>query len=97
MIDLDKIGMMPCEIQKEIARKEKQRRKADGISQAEMARRTGMSLSSVRRFEQTGEISFSSLIKIAGVLYDEDAFLHLFEPKEFRTMKELIDAQRKKR
>ena len=80
MINLDEFGLMPMEIQKEIARKEKERRKDKGLTQEELARRAGLSLSSLRRFEQTGEISFASLVKIGSVLDDEKAFLDLFAP-----------------
>lgn len=96
MINLDEFGMMPIEIQKEIARKEKERRREKGITQREMARRADLSLSSLRRFEQTGEISFASLIRIGSVLDDEKAFLGLFAPQEFKTMKELLEAKRRK-
>ena len=96
MINLDEFGMMPIEIQKEIARKEKERRREKGITQEEMARRADLTLSSLRRFEQTGEISFAALIRIGSVLDDEKAFLGLFAPQEFRTMKELLDAKRRK-
>lgn len=96
MINLDEFGLMPMEIQKEIARKEKERRKDRGLTQEELARRAGLSLSSLRRFEQTGEISFASLVRIGSVLDDEKAFLDLFAPQEYQTMKELLDAKRRK-
>ena len=121
MINLDEIGMMPIEIQKEIARKEKERRKRKGftqeelaqradvslsslrrfeqtgeITQEELAQRADVSLSSLRRFEQTGEISFASLVRIGSVLDDEKAFLGLFAPQDYQTMKELLDAKRGK-
>lgn len=96
MINLDEFGMMPIEIQKEIARKEKERRREKGITQEEMARRADLSLSSLRRFEQTGEISFASLIRIGSVLDDEKAFLGLFAPQEFKTMRELLEEKRRK-
>ncbi len=96
MINLDEFGLMPMEIQKEIARKEKARRKDKGLTQEELARRAGLSLASLRRFEQTGEISFASLVRIGSVLDDEKAFLDLFAPQEYQTMKELLDAKRRK-
>ncbi len=96
MINLDEFGMLPIGIQREIARKEKARRKQKGITQEELARRAGLSLSSLRRFEQTGEISFASLVRIGAVLDDEKAFLNLFNPQEFQTMKELLDAKHRK-
>ena len=96
MINLDEFGLMPMEIQKKIARKEKERRKDKGLTQEELARRAGLSLSSLRRFEQTGEISFASLVRIGSILDDEKAFLDLFAPQEYQTMKELLDAKRRK-
>lgn len=96
MINLDEIGLMPIEIQKEISRKEKERRKKKGITQEELAQRADVSLSSLRRFEQTGEISFASLVRIGSVLDDEKAFLGLFAPQDYQTMKELLDAKRRK-
>lgn len=96
MINLDEFGLMPMEIQKEIARKEKERRKDKGLTQEELSRRAGLSLSSLRRFEQTGEISFASLVRIGSILDDEKAFLDLFAPQEYQTMKELLDAKRRK-
>ena len=96
MINLDEFGLMPMEIQKEIARKEKERRKDKGLTQEELARRAGLSLASLRRFEQTGEISFASLVRIGSVLDDEKAFLDLFAPQEYQTMKELLNAKRRK-
>lgn len=96
MINLDELGLMPMEIQKEIARKEKARRKDKGLTQEELARRAGLSLASLRRFEQTGEISFASLVRIGSVLDDEKAFLDLFAPQEYQTMKELLNAKRRK-
>lgn len=96
MINLDEFGLMPMEIQKEIARKEKARRKDKGLTQEELARRAGLSLASLRRFEQTGEISFASLVRIGSVLDYEKAFLDLFAPLEYQTMKELLNAKRRK-
>ena len=55
-----------------------------------------MEIASLRRFEQTGEISFASLVRIGSVLDDEKAFLDLFAPQEYQTMKELLNAKRRK-
>ena len=96
MINLDEFGLMPMEIQKEIARKEKERRKDKGLTQEELARRAGLSLASLRRFEQTGEISFASLVRSGSVLADEKAFLVLFAPQDYQTRTELLDAKRRK-
>lgn len=42
----------------------KNRRAEFGISQKELSKRSGVSYGSIRRFESTGDISLSSLLKI---------------------------------
>lgn len=81
----------PGEIAKEIAAKEKQMRKRKKLTQTELSARAGVSLASLKRFEQTGEISFVSLLKIASVLDELDTFETLFERKEYHSIQEVID------
>ena len=84
----------PGEIKKELATREKLRRKELKISQKEMAKRAGVSLGSLRRFEQSGEISLSSLVNIAFALNCEEDFEALFKRKNYSSVDEAI-AQRK--
>ncbi len=70
----------PQEIAKDIALQEKKKRKKRKLTQVELSKRAGVSLASLKRFEQTGEISFVSLIKIADISpfslpLDEKVFL----------------------
>ena len=58
----------PADILQETARKAKVLRKRLGYSQKELAERSDVSLGSIRRFEQSGQISFESLLKIALIL-----------------------------
>ena len=53
------------EINTEIAERMVQLRKRKKLSQKSLALRSGVSLGSLKRFEQTGEISLQSLTKIA--------------------------------
>jgi len=55
----------PANIQVGIANRLREIRKSMKISQAQLANDTGVSLGSIRRFEKTGLISLSSLIKIS--------------------------------
>lgn len=50
-----------------------------------------MSLGSIKRFERTGEISLSSLIKIAFALGCEDDFEELFAKRGYASIQEVID------
>lgn len=48
----------------ELVKREKAARKAKKLTQKQLAERTGVSYGSIRRFEQTGEISLLSLVKL---------------------------------
>ncbi|MCL2806527.1 MAG: helix-turn-helix domain-containing protein [Treponema sp.] len=66
------------------------RRREGKISQAELAERSGVSLGSIKRFENKGEISLSSLLRIAVVLGYETDFDRLFERKNYQSIDEII-------
>lgn len=69
------------------------KRKANKLTQEQLAQKSGVSLGSVKRFERLGEISLSSLVKIAFVLDCEDDFDALFSRKEYKSIQEVIDEQ----
>ena len=81
----------PGEIAKDIAKQEKGKRKKRKLTQAELSARAGISLASLKRFEQTGEISFVSLIKIAVVLDETEKLDQLFQTREYSSIQEVID------
>ena len=54
-----------------------------------------MSLGSVKRFEQSGEISLASLLKIALVLDRLGDFEGLFVKAEYSSIEEVIDEKRR--
>lgn len=96
MIDLS-LFHTPKEAQQGVAVRCRERRKLRHMTQAELARRSGMSLSSYKRFEQTGEIAFSSLCKVADVLDSLDDIEALFSRKEYKNIQEVIDERRRHR
>ncbi len=81
----------PKEIQLEIANNVRHKRKSLGLTQADFAKKTGVSFGSIKRFENTGEISLVSLVKIAIVLDCEDELLTLFTKKEYSSIEEVLD------
>lgn len=81
----------PHEIAKDIALQEKNKRKRRKITQKELSMRSGVSLASIKRFEQTGEISFVSLLQIAAILDELDSFARLFEGIEYESIQEVIN------
>ena len=77
MYSLESTPINTC---KTLAQKHKALRKKFRLSQAEMAERSGVSLGSLKRFENTGKISLESLLKLAhliGRLRDFDAIFQI--------------------
>ena len=98
MIDLNHYFDTPRDICLETARKAVARRKAQRITQKELAGMTGVSFASVRRFETTGQISFESLVKIAIALDMKEDIKNLFlERKVYRSIQDVIDEANQKR
>lgn len=83
----------PNDVNKEIAMNVRARRKEKKLSQVQLSERANVSLGSLKRFERTGEISLSSLIKIAFALGCEDDFEQLFSKKGYASIQEVIDEQ----
>ena len=67
----------------------KQRRKELKLSQKDLATKSGVSYGSIRRFEKSGEISLTSLIKIASALNALEDFNQLFKHKIITNLKDL--------
>lgn len=70
-------------------------RKRKKISQKELAVRSGVSLGSLKRFEQTGEISLKSLTMLAIALGVEGELDTLFSEVPFESIEEIINGQTK--
>ncbi len=68
-------------------------RKRKKLSQERLSEKSGVSLGSVKRFEGSGEISLSSLTKIAIALECEDELERLFQEIPFNSIQEVIDGQ----
>ena len=83
------------EIDIEIANRVVQLRKRKKISQKELAVRSGVSLGSVKRFEQSGEISLRSFTKLAIALEVEGELESLFREVPFESIEEVINGQTK--
>ena len=72
----------PSEMMETLKTKFRQRRKALGYTQPELASRSGVSLGSLKRFERFGQISLESLLKLALVLECLGEFGALCEVEE---------------
>lgn len=83
------------EINNDIAQKIVRLRKRKKITQKQLAARSGVSLGSLKRFEQSGEISLQSLTKIAIALDVENEPEDLFNNVPFASIEEVINEQTK--
>ena len=68
-------------------------RKRRKISQEVLARKSGVSLGSLKRFEQSGEISLKSLTKLAIALGVEDEMEALFDSVPYDSLDEVINEE----
>ena len=76
------LSKKPSDSLREIAQRHKVLRKQAGFSQSELAKRSGVSLGSLKRFETTGQISLESLLLLADVLNRLDDFAAVLKPIE---------------
>lgn len=83
------------EINNDIVQKIVRLRKRKKITQKQLAARSGVSLGSLKRFEQSGEISLQSLTKIAIALDVENELEDLFNNVPFASIEEVINEQTK--
>lgn len=86
--------LLPGQRKMEVARRARERRKRIGLTQVELAQKAGVSLGSLRRFEQTGDISFASLVSLCYALGCADELDGLFSKPAYRTIQEVIDEAR---
>lgn len=71
-----------------VAKRAKDRRKELRLSQKELSNRSGVSYASLRRFENMGEISLTSLIKLANALDCMEDFNSIFSTKAIKNLKD---------
>lgn len=83
----------PNDVNMEIAKRVRARRKEQNITQKQLSVCSDVSFGSIKRFERIGEISLSSLIKVAFALGMEDDFNGLFSKKGYASIQEVIDEQ----
>jgi len=81
------LNKKPADWMLEIAKRHKMLRKQAGFTQSELARRSGVSLGSLKRFETNGQISIQSLFLLIDVLGRLEDFDTILKPIE--NMKEI--------
>ena len=90
----DFVWETPNDINLDIARRIKRIRKRRKITQKVLASRSNVSYGSLKKFEQTGEISLISLTKIAIELGLVNEMKSLFTQPVYLSIEEVINEQR---
>lgn len=90
------VDKLPRDVRLEIADKHKKLRKQKGLSQADLAERSGVSLGSLKRFETKGQVSLESLLKLVSVLGRLSDFESVLKPeKDLKRIERLFDSTKK--
>lgn len=90
-------GKLPGEVMREVAAREKALRKSRHLTQQQLADKASVSLGSLRRFEQTGQVSFDALVAISFALGCESELDGLFAKPAYSSIEEVIADARKAR
>ena len=86
----------PCEIEKQISIKAKKLRLKNNLTRKSLSSYSGVSLASIKRFETTGKIAFTNLVKIASALGRLDDFLLIFDDIEVASIADLESLEKSK-
>ncbi len=70
-------------------------RLSENLSQEALSKRSGVSLGSLKRFEQNGEISLKHLLMLAVTLGAGEEFASLFPAREYKSIDDLLKLQSK--
>jgi transcriptional regulator with XRE-family HTH domain len=81
--------LTPSEIALELGRRVEALRLANDWRRATLAERTGVSVSTIQRFERTGKITLEHLLQLADTLGRIEDFASLFQPGPARSLDEL--------
>nr|WP_072046515.1 helix-turn-helix transcriptional regulator [Raoultella ornithinolytica] len=86
----------PAELAREVGENAKKLRLSKNLSRKTLAERSGVSESTIKRFEITGIVTFEAIILIATALDDLSTVAKLFKPEHPNTYDELKNIKRKR-
>ena len=82
------------ELDQKLADRVRNIRKRRSISQQKLAKMSGVSYGTIKRFETTGQISLISLTRIAMALGIADELRNIFSTVPYRSMEEVLNETR---
>ena len=83
------------DIATEIALRLRNRRLAQNLTLEGLARRSGVALGTLKKFERTGQISLVSFIRLVIALKDEAALENILLEQKFETLDEVLQSGKK--
>ncbi len=84
--------MPPADAAADLAKRLKTRRLSRNLTQEGLARRSGVALGTLKKFERTGTISLVSFIRLVVALGEEAALEKLLADEEFETLDQVLAA-----
>ena len=85
------------EIAMELAKRAKGRRLSLDLTLEGLARRSGVALGTLKKFERTGNISLVSFIRLSVALNDDAALERLLLEPEYDTLKDVLEVKKKRK
>jgi transcriptional regulator with XRE-family HTH domain len=88
------IFISPAKAQKKLAQSIRDRRLALELTQEGLAERSGVALSTLRKYEQKGIISLDSFLKLLSVVGGLEELINILEPNKsnFKTIDDVLKA-----
>ncbi len=83
------------DIAAELAVRSRNLRLAQNLTLEGLARRSGVPLGTLKKFERTGQIALVSFIRLAITLQDEAALENLLLEQKFETLDEILQSGKK--
>lgn len=86
----------PAEIARDVGQNAKTLRLSKNLSRKTLAEKSGVSETTIKRFEMTGVATFEVLILLATALDERASVIRLFKPEHPSSVDELKNAKRKR-
>ena len=86
--------MPPSDVAEDLAIRLRARRLARNLTQEGLARRSGVALGTLKRFESSGAISLVSFIRLVVALGEEAGLERLLADEEFETLEQVLSEPR---
>ena len=86
----------PDDVKKHLAARLRERRLAENMSRKTLSSRSNIPEATIKRFENTGEISLSSLVFLAFALGAQDEFMNLFPEKPKVRLEDVLKTARQR-